>query len=258
MTVHFKVDNHIAEITLDRQEVRNALDLETMEDLGRYFIETRDNPDIWAAIITGAGDKAFCAGADLAKLPLQLAQAGDKSLAELGANNIMFGFEVWKPIIAAINGLALGGGCEMAMACDIRIAAENATFGLVEPRVGVMPAGGGTQRLPRLVPLGIALELLVTAKRIDAQEAFRIGLVNKVVLFAELMPAARQIAEQICTNAPLAIRAVKEAAIRGLRMDLREGIALEALIAQRLRGSEDSKEGVNAFLEKRKPQWKGR
>jgi len=258
MTVHFKVENRIAEITLDRQEVRNALDLETMQDLGRYFVEIRDNPDIWAAIITGAGDKAFCAGADIAKLPLQLAQAGGKSLAELGANNIMFGFEIWKPMIAAVNGLALGGGCELAMACDIRVAAENATFGLVEPRIGVMPAGGGTQRLPRLVPLGIALELLLTAQRIDAQQAYRIGLVNKVVPFAELMPAARQMAEQICTNAPLAVRAVKEAAIRGLRVDLREGIALEAMLAQRLMGSEDTREGTSAFLEKRKPQWKGR
>jgi len=258
MTVHFKVDNHIADITLDRQEVRNAMDLETMQDLGKYFVEIRDNPDIWVAIITGAGGKAFCAGADIAKLPLQLAQAGGKSLAELGANNIMFGFEIWKPIIAAVNGLALGGGCELAMACDIRIAAENATFGLVEPRIGAIPAGGGTQRLPRLVPLGIALEMLLTAQRIDAHEAYRIGLVNKVVPLSELMPAAHQLAEQICSNAPLAVRAAKEAAIRGLRVDLREGIAIEAMIAQRLTTSEDTKEGFSAFLEKRKPQWKGR
>lgn len=258
MTVHFKVENRIAEITLDRQEVRNALDLETMEDLGKYFVEIRDNPDIWAAIITGAGEKAFCAGADVAKLPLQLAQAGGKSLAELGATNIMFGFEVWKPLIAAVNGLALGGGCEMAIACDFRIASENATFGLVEPRIGLMPAGGGTQRLPRLVPLGLAMEMLLTAQRIDAQEAYRIGLVNRVVAFDELMSTARQVAEQICSNAPLAIRAVKEAAIRGLRMDLREGIALEAMIAQRLMATEDTREGTSAFLEKRKPEWKAR
>lgn len=258
MTVHYKVENRIAEITLDRQEVRNAMDLETMEELGKCFVDVRDNPDVWVSIITGAGDKAFSAGADLAKLPLQLAQAGGKSLAELGSTNIMFGFEVWKPIIAAVNGLALGGGCELAMACDIRIAAENATFGLVEPARGVMPGGGGTQRLPRLVPLGTALEMLFTAARIDAQEAYRIGLVNKVVPFDELMPAARQIAEHICTNAPLAVRAVKEAALRGLRMDLREGIALEALIAQRLMGSEDTREGVSAFIEKRKPEWKAR
>jgi len=258
MTVHYKVENHIAEITLDRQEVRNAMDLETMQELGNCFVDIRDNPDIWVAILTGAGDKAFSAGADLAKLPLQIAQAGGKSLAELGANNIMFGFEVWKPIIAAINGLALGGGCELAMACDIRIAAENATFGLVEPARGVMPGAGGTQRLPRLVPLGIALEMLVTAKRIDAHEAYRIGLVNKVVPFDQLMPTARETVEQICSNAPLAVRSVKEAAIRGLRGDLRDGIALEAMIAQRLMTSEDTQEGVGAFLEKRKPQWKGR
>jgi len=258
MTVHFKVENHIAEITLDRQEVRNALDLETMQDLGKYCVEVRDNPDIWVAIFTGAGDKAFCAGADIAKLPMQIAQAGGKSLAELGADNIMFGFEVWKPIIAAVNGLALGGGCELAMACDVRIAAENATFGLVEPRIGAIPAAGGTQRLPRLVPTGLALEMLMTAQRIDAQEAYRIGLVNKVVPLDELMPTARQMAEQISSNAPLAVRAAKEAAIRGLRVDIREGMAIEAMIAQRLTASEDTQEGFQAFLEKRKPEWEGR
>lgn len=258
MTVHYKVENRIAEITLDRQEVRNAMDLETMQELGKCFVDIRDNPDVWVAIITGAGDKAFSAGADISKLPLQLAQAGGKSLAELGADNIMFGFDVWKPIIAAVNGLALGGGCELAMACDFIIASENATFGLVEPRIGVMPAAGGTQRLPRLVPLGVALQMMFTATRIDAQEAYRIGLVNKVVPFDELMPTARQIAEQICSNAPLAVRAVKEAAIRGLRVDLRDGIALEAMIAQRLMGSEDTREGTSAFLEKRKPEWKAR
>jgi len=258
MTVHFKVENRIAEITLDRQEVRNALDMETFEELGKCFVDVRDNPDIWAAIVTGAGDKAFCAGADIAKLPMQMAQAGGKSLAEMGATNIMFGFEIWKPIIAAVNGLALGGGCELAMACDFRIAAENATFGLVEPRIGAIPAAGGTQRLPRLVPVGMALEMLMSAQRIDAQEAYRIGLVNRVVPFDELMPTARQIAEQICSNAPLAVRAAKEAAIRGLRVDLRDGIAIEAMIAQRLTTSEDTQEGFQAFLAKRKPEWKGK
>jgi enoyl-CoA hydratase/carnithine racemase len=170
----------------------------------------------------------------------------------------MFGFEIWKPIIAAINGLALGGGCELAMACDFMIASENATFGLVEPRIGAIPAAGGTQRLPRLVPVGMALEMLMTAQRIDAQEAYRIGLVNRIIPFDELMPTARQIAEQICSNAPLAVRAAKEAAIRGLRVDLRDGIAIEAMIAQRLTTSEDTQEGFQAFLEKRKPEWKGR
>ena len=257
MTVHYKIENHIAELTLDRQEVRNAMDLETFEELNKCFIDIRDNPEVWAAIITGAGDKAFSSGADVAKLLTQLAEAG-KSLPEAGVNNIMYGFEIWKPIIAAVNGLALGGGLELAMACDIRIASENASFGLTEPRIGLMPLGGGTQRLPRLVPLPIAMELLFTARRIDAQEAYRIGLVNKVVSLPELMPTAHQMAEEVCSNAPLSVRAVKEAALRGLGLSLRDGIALEAFLGQHVTNSEDSKEGVAAFLEKRKPQWKAR
>lgn len=170
----------------------------------------------------------------------------------------MWGFEVWKPIIAAVNGLALGGGYELAMACDIRIASENATFGLVEPRIGVMPAAGGTQRLPRLIPLGTALEMLFTARRIDAQEAYRLGLVSKVVPLPYLMDEVHKLAEQIRQNAPLAVRAVKEAALRGLELHLRDGIALESLISQRLTQSVDANEGIQAFLQKRKPEWKGR
>ncbi|MDY6934926.1 MAG: enoyl-CoA hydratase-related protein [Spirochaetota bacterium] len=257
MTIHYKVENHIAEITLDRQDVRNAMDLVTIEELGHYFLDIRNNPDIWVAIITGSGDKAFCSGADIAKLPAQLAEAG-KSLIEAGYKNIMFGFEVYKPLIAAVNGLCLGGGFELAMACDFRIASDNASFGLVEPKIGAIPSAGGTQRLTRLVPLGTALEMMFTAKRIDAQEACRIGLVNRVVSLDELMPTVRQIAEQICQNAPLAVRGVKEAALKGLEMHLRDGLALEAAIAERLGGSEDIMEGFKAFLEKRKPDWKGK
>ena len=179
-------------------------------------------------------------------------------MVDAGKSNIMFGFEVFKPIIAAVNGLCLGGGFELAMACDFRIASENATFGLVEPKIGVIPAGGGTQRLPRIAPLGIALEMLITAKRIDAQEAYRLNLVNRVVPFAELMPTVRETAEKICSNAPLAVRGVKEAALKGLELNLQDGLAIEAKVAERLAGSEDMMEGFKAFLEKRKPDWKGR
>ena len=256
VTVNYKVENKIAEITIDRQEVRNAMDLETTREMSQCFLDIRDNPDIWAAITTGAGEKAFSAGADIAKLPMEVAQAGNKPLSELTGPTIMSGLELWKPVIAAVNGLAYGGGMELAMACDIRIASENATFGLVEPKIGAIPAAGGTQRLPRLVPIGIALELLCTAKRIDAQEAYRIGLVNKVVPFADLMPVARQMAEEICQNAPLAVRAVKESALKGLEFHLRDGLALEAMIAQRLSTTEDMTEGMMAFLQKRKPEWK--
>ena len=257
MTVHFKVENHIAEITLDRQEVRNAIDLETIQELNQIFGEVKDNNDIWVAILTGAGDKAFSAGADLAKLPAQLAALG-KPLRDVGSG-ILGGADILlKPLIAAVNGLALGGGTELALACDLRIAAENATFGLTEARWGIMPAGGGTQRLPRVIPLAWAMEILFTAKRIDAQEAYRIGLVNRVVPLAELMPTARQLAQDICENAPLSIRGIKEAVLRGLELRLSEGLLLESMILGRLQTSEDSREGIQAFLEKRKPEWKAR
>ena len=256
MTVYYEVKDKIAEITIDRQEVRNALDLETIQEIGDILGDVRDNKEVWVAIITGAGEKAFSAGADLAKLPTQLAEAG-RPLIDL-VPGIMAGINIWKPLIAAVNGLALGGGLEIALACDIRIASENATFGLTEPRWGIMPGGGGTQRLPRVIPLGIALEMLFTAKRVDAHEAYRIGLVNKVVPLPELMPTARQLAQDICQNGPLAVWAIKEAALRGLEMHLQDGLSLESKLLKSLEWTEDSKEGVMSFLQKRKPQWKAR
>lgn len=257
MSIYFKTEEHVAEIVLDRQEVRNAVDLETLQELNRLLSEVKEDNEIWVAIITGAGDKAFSAGADLTKVFAQLAASG-KTLIDFLPGTMTGTDVVWKPLIAAVNGLALGGGLELALACDIRIAAEQATFGLTEARWGVMPAAGGTQRLPRLIPLGLALELLYTARRIDAQEAYRIGLVNRVVPLAELMPAARQLAREICENAPLSIRAIKEAALRGLELRLPEGMLLESMISRRLETSEDSQEGVQAFIEKRKPVWKAR
>jgi len=257
MAVHYKVENRIAEITLDRQEVRNAMDEETTAALYKAFADIKDNPEVWVAIITGAGEKAFSAGADIGSLSRITGKASDEA-TEVSVPKFIEISETWKPFIAAVNGLALGGGCELALACDIRIASENATFGLFEPKRGLIPGGGGTQRLPRVVPIGIALEMLLTAKRIDAQEAYRIGLVNKVVPLAELMPTARQLAEEICENAPLAVRAAKEAAITGLEVDLRSGFAIEDKALNRLIGSEDLKEGLTAFLQKRKPEWKAK
>ena len=257
MAVHYKVENRIAEITIDRQEVRNAMDEETTAALYKAFADVRDNPEVWVAIITGAGDKAFSAGADIGSLAQIFGKASAEA-REVSIPQLLEISEIWKPFIAAVNGLALAGGCELALACDIRIASENATFGLFEPKRGLIPGGGGTQRLPRIVPIGIALEMLLTAKRIDAQEAYRIGLVNKVVPLPELMPTARQLAQEICENAPLAVRGVKEAAVTGLELSLRDGLALESKVLNRIIRSEDLKEGLTAFLEKRKPEWKAK
>jgi enoyl-CoA hydratase/carnithine racemase len=227
--------------------------------------EVSRDDEIRVLVITGSGP-AFSTGADLAMVRDML----ESSLwEETPLRYRLRPIERWysvvlqlqgvdKPVIAAVNGIAVGGGLVLAMVADIGIASENATFGLVEPRIGVMPGAGGTQRLPRLIPLGIVLDMLFTAKRIDAHEAYHLGLISKVVPLAQLMSEAHQIAEQICQNAPLAVRGVKEAALRGLELHLRDGIALESLIAQRLMQSEDANEGIQAFLQKRKPEWKGR
>jgi len=253
MAIHYEVRGKIAEIVIDRQEVRNALDAESIQEMTSILSDIRDNENVWVAIITGAGDKAFSAGADLAKVAGQALEFKDSIARSMTAID-----NARKPLIAAINGLAVGGGLEIAIACDIRICSENATFGLGEPRWGLMPGGGGTQRLPRRIPLGIALEMLFTGKRIDAQEAYRVGLVNKVVSLSELMPTARQLAQDICRCAPLAVRAIKQAALSGLEMPLREGLLLESMFVESLGKTEDIKEGVTAFLQKREPRWQSK
>jgi enoyl-CoA hydratase/carnithine racemase len=257
MAIRYEVGNHVAEITIDRQEVRNALDLETMKELSKVLFDVRDDPEIWVAIITGAGDKAFSAGIDLSKVPQQLVQSG-KTLMEAGSPFIWWDLEIKKPLIAAINGLALGGGLELALACDIRIASESATLGLVESLRGIMPGGGGTQRLPRTIPLGIALEILFTGRRVDAQEAYHIGLVNRVVPSQELMSAAHKLAEDICQCAPLAVQAIKKAAIIGLRLNPHDGLILEQELLRNLQTTKDYEEGIASFLQKRKPEWEAK
>ena len=166
--------------------------------------------------------------------------------------------EIWKPIIAAINGYCLAGGLEIALACDIRIASETATFGLTEVSRGIIPVAGGTQRLPKLIPLGKSLEMILTGERIDAQEAYRIGLVNRVVPTGQLLPEAMRLAERICANAPLAVKAAKEAVYRGMNLPLSEGLWLEQQLADPVCQSEDAKEGPRAFFEKRPPVFKGK
>lgn len=263
MTVKFEKSGHIAIITLDRPQVRNAINFEMSRALAEAWISFRDDENLWVAIVTGAGEKAFSAGADLNNLgefyrqttPMQRRHRAE---TQPGFGGLTRNLRVWKPIIAAVNGYCFGGGLELALACDIRIASENAQFGLTETSWGIIPGAGGTQRLPRLVPVGIALEMIFTAKKIDAAEAYRIGLVNKVVPLVGLMNAAMEMAEQICANAPLAVQTAKMAVWKGLELPLADGLRLENTLGEPLRQSEDVQEGIAAFAAKRKPQFKAK
>ncbi len=259
--VIYEKKDKIGYITLNRPEAMNAISSEVLNELTKAWIDVRDDPGIWVAIVTGAGERAFSAGADLkeiAKWQLEAEKEGRPMRPTWPETIPMRGLEVWKPFIAAINGIATGGGLELAMTCDLRIAADTARLGLMEVKQSLIPGWGGTQRLPRLVPFGKALEILLTGDFIDAQEALRIGLVNKVVPLAELMPTATDLANHLCENGPLAIRAAKEAAYRGVRTTLDEGLRLEGLIIGNLFQSEDVKEGPRAFAEKRKPAYKAK
>lgn len=253
MALLYEKEDKIVIITLNRPESLNAYDWEQTQEFSEAIVKFRDDPDAWAAIITGAGDKAFSAGADLKKLVPAAQETGQPEYV-----HIMTGLRIYKPFIAAVNGLALGGGLETVLACDIRIAAENARFGVPEVRWSVIPGWGGTQRLPRMIPWAKAAELLFTGTAIDAQEAYRIGLVNLVVPLSELMPTAKEWARRICQNGPLALRAAKESMMEGINMTLDEGLKLEKSLVDKLLMTEDAKEGVKAFNEKRKPVFKGR
>jgi len=249
----YEKEDQIVTITLNRPDALNAYDWEQTQEFSKAIVDFRDDPDAWVAIITGAGDKAFSAGADLKKLVPAAQETGQPEYV-----HIMTGLRIYKPFIAAVNGLALGGGLETVLACDIRIASENARFGVPEVRWSVIPGWGGTQRLPRMIPWAKAAELLFTGTAIDAQEAYRIGLVNAVVSLPELVPTAKEWARRICQNGPLALKAAKESMIRGIDMTLEEGLELEQSIVDKLIMSEDAIEGAKAFAEKRKPVFKGR
>jgi enoyl-CoA hydratase/carnithine racemase len=256
-TVIYEIQDRIAHITINRPHAYNACDQPTYDRLAEVWEDFRDNDDAWVAILTGAGEKAFCAGSDI-KLNFAAVPHPAEAFDHQAQADIMRGLEVWKPVIAAVNGHCNGGGFEMALACDIRVAAENAQFGLGEVRLGLLPGGGGTQRLPRVTPLCHALWLLYTGERIDAQEAYRLGLVNRVVPLADLIPTAEAMAYKIMEAGPLAVRAIKQAAMKGLSMPLEDGLRLESNLFRLLRTTEDSVEGVRAFAEKRKPEWKAR
>jgi enoyl-CoA hydratase len=240
----------IATVTVNRPDAMNAMNLATLEELDAVVAEIGRNPEIRAAILTGAGTKAFVAGADIAVMR-DMTSTQARELA-LKAHGIYAAIERSpKPFIAAVNGYALGGGCELSMACDIRVASENAKFGQPEINIGILPGFGGTQRLPRLVGKGRALEIILTDDMIDAREALRIGLVNRVTTQDELLVEARRLAEKIAAKGLVAIRLCKEAVGNGLEMDLVRGCAYEAELFGYSFSTADQKEGMGAFLEKR-------
>lgn len=247
----------IAYVTLNRPKVLNALNQKTWEELRSAFEDARDDAAVRGVIVTGAGDKAFAAGADISELAQTTAVEAEKG-SSYGQEVLNLVENLGKPVIAAVNGFALGGGCETAMACSIRVAAENAKFGVPEVTLGLIPGGGGTQRLPRLVGKGRALELILSGKMISADEAYRIGLVNEVVPAAELIPRAEAILKPILFNAPLSVKFALEAVNKGVDTSLSEGLSLEASYFGLCAGTEDKKEGTQAFLEKRHPQFQGR
>jgi enoyl-CoA hydratase/carnithine racemase len=247
----------IAYVTVNRPKVLNALNTSTWADLQTAFEDAKADASVLGVILTGAGDKAFIAGADISELAHVEAFDAEES-SRFGQGVLDFIENLGKPVIAAINGFALGGGCETAMACTIRIAVEHAKFGQPEVKLGLLPGGGGTQRLPRLVGKGRALQLILTGETISAQEAYRIGLVNEVVPAAELMIRAETILKQIAANAPIAVKFSLQAANKGLETSQSEGLALEASYFGICAATEDKKEGTSAFLEKRAPKFHGR
>ncbi|MFQ5880483.1 MAG: enoyl-CoA hydratase-related protein [Dehalococcoidia bacterium] len=255
----YEKKGRIAYVTINRPDRLNAVDPPTSQELLEAWTDFRDDDEVWVAILTGAGERAFSAGADLvAMAEARMSPEGTGLGGGAPFGGITRGFECYKPMIAAISGYCLAGGLEMALCCDVRIAAENAQFGLPEPTRAILPGAGGTQRLPRAIPLALAMELLVTGGRIDAQTALRMGLVSRVVPLERLLPSAEEVADAILQCGPLAVRAVKEAALRGLDMTLEQGLALEANLWREVGRSEDAREGPLAFAEKRKPEYKGR
>ncbi|HVT43740.1 MAG TPA: enoyl-CoA hydratase-related protein [Thermoanaerobaculia bacterium] len=254
-----RVENHdgILVVTIDRPKVLNALNAQTVEEIHRVFDEARSDESVRAVIVTGGGEKAFVAGADINELAQKTPISG-KETSERGQFILSQIERFPRPVIAAINGYALGGGCELALACHIRIAAENAQIGLPEVTLGIIPGYGGTQRMARLLGKSKALELICTGERISATEAEKIGLVNRVVAADQLMAAAEEMARKIMSRSPVAVRAAIEAVNRGGEMPFEEGQFLEATLFGLLCASEDMKEGMSAFIEKRQANFPGK
>ncbi len=246
-----------AVVTINRPEKLNALNQKVMRELHACFEELRDDEGVRAVILTGAGEKAFVAGADIGELAV-LTPAAGKDMSVRGQRTLDLIENLGKPVIAAVNGYALGGGCELAMACTLRLASENARFGQPEVKLGIIPGYAGTQRLARLVGKGRACELILSGEPVNAADAYRLGLVNQVVPLAELMGAAEALVRKIIANAPLAIRYALEAVQHGLEMSEAEGQFLEATLFGLCCTTEDMKEGTRAFLEKRPARFTGK
>jgi len=250
-------DGAVAVVTIDRQDALNALNVETLTELRDRLRELGSDDDVRAVVLTGAGEKAFVAGADIKYMSgLDVEQA--KGWGALGHDAARLLETMPKPTIAAINGFALGGGCELALGCDIRYASSRAKLGQPEINLGIIPGYAGTQRLARLVGQGKALELILTGSQIDAAEALRIGLVNRVVPAAALMTEARKLAAALAANAPIAMRYIISAVNKGVEMPFAEACIFEATLFGLVASTEDMREGTRAFLEKRKPEFKGR
>ena len=257
MTVEFEVDDTgIALITMNRPERMNAMDAEAYRQLSEAWSRVRDDPEVRVAVITGAGDRAFSTGADLKSFvnaPPGMSQFWLTQQDQL----LNRGLEVWKPVIAAVNGYCLGGGMTLLLATDLRLATPTATFGLSEVARGVVPGNGGTQRILEQLPHAIAMEMLLTGRRIDAETAARWGLVNRVVPHEELLPAAFELAREIAANAPLAVQATKELALRSRDVDRNTGLRLEQAMNRLLSFTDDAKEGPAAFAERRPAKFTG-
>lgn len=255
MKLIYDVTDKVARITINRPEAMNAMDPEVYARLSEAWIDVRDNPDVWVAIVTGAGEKAFTAGADLKSM---IPRAREKADFFLTQKDMILnrGLDVWKPVIAAVNGYCLAGGMTLLFATDIRIAAEHAVFEISEVKRAILPGNGGTQRALRQLPYAVAMEMLLLGRRLTAPEALAYGLINKVVPMKDLMATAEQYAGRLCENGPLALRAVKELAIRSQSVPLEHGLRLEESFQEFLRTTDDAKEGPRAFAEKRKAAYK--
>jgi enoyl-CoA hydratase len=256
-TLLLERDQSVAIVTINRPSVLNALDSRTLDELRRAVLDLRHDASVRAVIVTGAGEKSFVAGADITELAsLSAIAAREHALAGQHVFDLIE--QMGKPVIAAINGFALGGGCELALACAIRIAADTARLGQPEINLGLIPGYAGTQRLARIVGKGRALELLLTGDHITAAEALRIGLVNRVVAASELMTEARRLATALAAKAPIAARYVLEAVNKGLEMPFPQAQVYEATLFGLAAATDDMREGTRAFLDKRKPEFKGR
>lgn len=258
MTVRLERDDAVATIIIDRPQAMNALDTDHNAALERCWNEYNEDPALRCAVVTGAGDRAFCAGADLKQMIPHLRdaiRAGERprwSIGGITSHNVAA-----KPLIAAVNGHALAGGTELALACDIRLCTPNATFGLAETKWAIIPGAGGTQRLPRSVPLGIAMEIILTGEPIDAETALRIGLVNRIIAQSDLLAEAKKLARTIARRAPLAVRAARRAVLESLSVGIDAGLVREAELFFDIMRTDDAVEGATAFSEKREPQYRG-